>query len=321
MKYSKEVKVGLFMITAIILLYFGFNFLKGSDFFSSDYKYYAIYKNVDKLTESNQIFLNGYAVGRVSAIEIQQHKDRVLVELSIDSDIVVNRASVAILNGELLGGRFIQLIVGESRDRLKPKDTIRSDVAMGLADFIAENAEPVAANLQTTLRKLNSMLDTLNTSASMLNRMFVDLQSTPKMINNTIANLNGKVGEMSGTFNDVGQNLNTALGDLKPTLQNFKVLSDSLKRLELSGTINKAQQSLTKLNETLTTLNNGENTASKLMTEDSLYNNLNSLLQNLDSLTNHFNSNPRHFMAPLGKSRKKIERELEEQRKRNNGDQ
>lgn len=321
MKYSKEVKVGLFMITAIVLLYFGFNFLKGSDFFSSDYKYYAIYKNVDKLTESNQIFLNGYAVGRVSDIEIQQHKDRVLVELSIDSDIVVNRASVAILNGELLGGRFIQLIVGESAERLKPKDTIRSDIAKGLADFIAENAEPVAANLQTTLRKLNSMLDTLNTSAAMLNRMFVDLQSTPKMINNTIANLNGKVGEMSGTFNDVGQNLNTALADLKPTLQNFKVLSDSLKRLELSGTINKAQQSLTKLNETLTTLNNGDNTASKLMSEDSLYNNLNSLLQNLDSLANHFNQNPRHFMAPLGKSRKKIERELEEQRKKNNGDQ
>jgi phospholipid/cholesterol/gamma-HCH transport system substrate-binding protein len=54
------------------------------------------------------------------------------------------------------------------------------------------------------------------------------------------------------------------------------------------------------------------------MTEDSLYNNLNNLLQNLDSLANHFNENPKHFMAPLGKSRKKIEKELEQQRKRNN---
>src|SRR5688500_16106645 len=129
MKFSKEVKVGLFMITAIVLLYFGFNFLKGSDFFSSDKKYYAIYQNVDKLTESNQIFLNGYAVGRVSDIIIQQSKDRVLVELSIDSDIVVNRASTAVLNGDLLGGRFIQLVVGESGERLEPEDTLRSEVA------------------------------------------------------------------------------------------------------------------------------------------------------------------------------------------------
>src|SRR5688500_11901878 len=227
MKFSKEVKVGLFMITAIVLLYFGFNFLKGIDFFSSDHKYYAIYKNVDKLTESNQIFLNGYAVGRVSDIVIQQEKDRVLVELSIDSDIIVNRASVAVLNGELLGGRFIQLIVGESDEELKPKDTIRSDVARGLADFIAENAEPMAANLQTTLRKLNTMLDTLNRSAGMLNRMFVDLQSTPRMINSTIANLNGRLGEMTGTFNEVGTNLNTTLTNLKPTLENFKTISDS----------------------------------------------------------------------------------------------
>ena len=319
MKLSKEVKVGLFMISAIVLLYFGFNFLKGIDFFSSDHKYYAIYRNVDKLTESNQIFLNGYAVGRVSDIVIQQNKDRVLVELSIDSDIAVDKNSVAILNGELLGGRFIQLVVGKTGDRLKPKDTIRSDVAKGLADFLAENAEPVAANLQTTLRKLNTMLDTLNRSAVMLNQMFEDLRPTPNMINHSIANLNGKLGEMTGTFNAVGSNLNTALTDLKPTLENFKTISDSLKRLQLSGTISKAQQSLTKLNQTLTALNNGNNTASKLMTEDTLYVNLNNLLQNLDSLANHFNSNPKHFMAPLGKSRKKIEKEMEEQRKRENG--
>ncbi len=316
MKFSKEVKVGLFMISAIVLLYFGFNFLKGIDFFSSDYKYYAIYKNVDKLTESNQIFLNGYAVGRVSDIIIQQNRDRVLVELSIDSDIIVTESSLAVLNGELLGGRFIQLVVGKTGAQLQPKDTIRSEVAKGIADFIAENAEPVAANLQTTLRKLNSMLDTLHVSASLVNGMLKDLRSTPNKLNYTIENLNGKVGTVTGTFNEVGLKLNTTLTELKPTLQNFKVISDSLKRLELSGTINKAQQSLTKLNETLTALNRGDNTASKLMTEDSLYNNLNSLLQNLDSLANHFNANPRHFMAPLGKSRKKIEKELEQQRKK-----
>ncbi|HEX8039093.1 MAG TPA: MlaD family protein [Chryseosolibacter sp.] len=318
MKLSKEVKVGLFMITAIVLLYFGFNFLKGIDFFSSDYKYYAIYKNVDKLTESNQIFLNGYAVGRVSDIIIQQSKDRVLVELSIDSDIIVNRASVAVLNGELLGGRFIQLVVGDSDERLKPRDTIRSDVAKGLGDFIAENAQPVAANLQTTLGKVNTMLDTLTRSAIMLNKMFVDLQSTPGMINSSIANLNGRLGQMSGTFDEVGKNLNTTLTDLKPTLDNFKTLSDSLKRIKLSGTIARLQESLTKLNQTLASLQNGKNTASKLMTEDTLYVNLNNLLQNLDSLANHFNENPRHFMAPLGKSRKRIEKDLEEQRKKGN---
>jgi phospholipid/cholesterol/gamma-HCH transport system substrate-binding protein len=315
MKLSKEIKVGLFMISSIVLLYFGFNFLKGIDFFSSDNKYYAVFQNVDKLTESNLIYLNGYSVGRVSDIEIQQARNRVVVELSIDSEIEINNNSTAVLNGELLGGRFIQLVVGKGSRRLEKNDTIKSDVAKGLTDVITENAEPVAANLQTTLKKINDMLDTLNTSAAKINLILADLSSTPKLLNSTISSVRGNVGDLSGTFQTVGNNLNNTLTELKPTIENFRSLSDSLKRIELNGTIAKTQQTLTKINETLSRMGNGKNTVSKLMTEDSLYNNLNTLLNNLDSLANHLNENPRHFMAPFGKSRKKIEKELEEQRK------
>ena len=46
---NKEVKVGLFMTITLVMLYFGFNYLKGIDFFSSTNKYYAIYDNVDQL--------------------------------------------------------------------------------------------------------------------------------------------------------------------------------------------------------------------------------------------------------------------------------
>lgn len=302
------------MISSIVLLYFGFNFLKGIDFFSTDKKYYAIYKNIDKLTESNQIFLNGYAIGRVSDIHIEQNKNRVVVELSIDSDIIVTRSSVAVLNGELLGGRFIMLVVGKPDEVLRARDTIHTDVAKGLTDLIAENAQPVAANLQTTLAKLNTILDTLGTSTILLNNMLGDLQTTPRRINSTITTMQGNVNQLADTFQMVGSKLNTTLSNLQPTLSNFRTLSDSLKMIQLNGTLMKAQQAIARLNETLGKLNKGDNTASKLMTEDSLYVNLNQLLQNLDSLANHFEKNPRHFMAPLGKSRKKIERELEDQR-------
>ncbi|HYG02233.1 MAG TPA: MlaD family protein [Chryseosolibacter sp.] len=317
MQVSKEVKVGLFMIISIVLLYFGFSFLKGVDFFSSENKYYAIYKNIDKLTESNLIYLNGYSVGRVSNIQIQQDKNRVIVELSINSKIKLNQSTVAVLNGELLGGRFIHLSIGNNPDALRPKDTIRSDVAKGLAELITESAEPVAANLQSTLQKMNSMLDTLNTSASKINLILTDLRATPRLLNSTISSVKGNIGQLSGTYQTVGSNLNTTLNELKPTLENFRRLSDSLKRIEIAGTMSKAQQTLARLNETLTRFNSGDNTMSKLMTEDSLYLNLNTLLNNLDSLANHLNSNPKHFMAPFGKSRRKIEKELEEQRKEN----
>jgi phospholipid/cholesterol/gamma-HCH transport system substrate-binding protein len=316
MKLSKEFKVGLFMVIAITLLYFGFNFLKGIDFFSTSNKYYAIYENVDKLTESNQVFMNGYAVGRVSNIEIQQMKNRVLVELEIKSDIIITDSSVALLNGELLGGRFIQLMVGMGGKELEPKDTIPADVAKGLMDFIAENAEPVAANLQTTMKKVNVILDNLTANTRRLDTLFMGLQPTPRILNRTLNNANTNMDELTASIKTVTGNLNTTLTDLKPTIANFKTLSDSLKVIELNGTMKKAQQSLAKLNETLTRLNKGDNSASKLLTEDSLYVNMNKMIQSIDSLASHFNENPRHFMAPLGKSRKKIEQELKDQKKK-----
>jgi phospholipid/cholesterol/gamma-HCH transport system substrate-binding protein len=63
----------------------------------------------------------------------------------------------------------------------------------------------------------------------------------------------------------------------------------------------------------LAQLSSGDNTASKLLTEDSLYVNLNKLLYSVDSLAQHFNSNPKHFLAPLGKSKKKIDRDLKKE--------
>lgn len=320
MKLSKEFKVGLFMVVTITLLYFGFNFLKGIDFFSSSNKYYAVYENVDKLTESNQIFLNGYAVGRVSKIQIQQRLNRVLVELDIDSEIVLTDSSVALLNGELLGGRFIQLMVGEGGNMLRPKDTIRSEVAKGIMDFFQQNAQPVASNLQITLQNLNIILEGLARNTKRIDTMFLRLQNTPAILNRTLSTANSNIDGLSESFRSVAGNLNGTLEELKPTLSNFRTLSDSLKMMQLNSTVNKAQQSLGKLNETLSRLNTGDNTMSKLMTEDTLYTNLNQLLNSIDSLARHFNTNPKHFMSPLGKSQRKIERDLKKQKEQQGKD-
>jgi len=311
MKLSKELKVGLFMVVTISLLYVGFDFLKGKDFFSTSIKYFVVYENVDELTESNQVFLNGYAVGLVSDIKIEQQKNRVIVELDINSDIIITDSSTALLNGRLLGGRYIQLDVKPGK-KLKAKDTLRSEVAKGMLDFAA----PVATNMQVTLANLNTILEALARNTARLDTIFIRLQTTPALLNRTLASANSNIDQLGTTFKDVAANLNGTLTELRPTLSNFKTLSDSLKVIQLNGTITKAQQSLAKLNETLAQLSKGDNTASKLLTEDSLYVNLNRLLQSVDSLADHFDKNPKHFLAPLGKSQKKIERD----RKKQNGD-
>ncbi len=308
---NKEFVVGLFAAVAIVLLYFGFNFLKGIDFFSTTTKYYAIYENVNSLAVSNPVLVSGFAVGRVSNIQIMANKRHtVLVEIDIDSKIKLGDTTKAILDSELLGGKYLLLSIGNVSNPRKPGDTILSEVARGMFDVLTESAEPVANDVQSTLRKFNVVIENLAKNSQRLDSIFVKLQKTPDILNATLTNASRKIDLLSTNFVDVAANLNTTLADLKPTLKNFAVLSDSLKRMELNKTLGKTQQTLNSLNETLAKLKKGDNTVSKLMTEDSLYVNLNKLLIHMDSLINHLNNYPKHFTAPLGKSRKKVERDL-----------
>jgi len=307
---NKEFKVGLFVAVGLILLYLGFNYLKGIDFFSSTNKYYVVYDNIDQLAVSNPVLINGFAVGRVSHIRILQNKqNRILVELDIDSDVVLGDSTKAILNSEFLGGKSILLNIGKISHPLKPKDTLLAEVAKGMLDVLSETATPVADNLQTTLRKFNTIIDNLSKNSQQLEQIFAKLQVTPDLLNHAISNANSQVNDITGNFRTLTTNLNTTLNELKPTLANFRTLSDSLKQMELNRTIRQTQKTLEVLSDAFGRLGKGDNTMGKLMTNDSLYVNLNNLLLRLDSLANHFNNNPKHFMAPLGKSQKRIERD------------
>lgn len=319
---NKEFVVGLFVAISLVLLYFGFNFLKGIDFFASTNKYYAVYDNVDELTVSNPVLVSGFAVGRVSYIRILQDQDnKVLVEIDINSDIVLNDSTKAILSSDFLGGKSLLLDIGHGKDVVAPGDTILSEAAKGLFDVFTETAEPVADNVQSTLRRLNTVLDNLTKNSEHLDTLFLKLANTPVYFNRTILNANSRIDELVVDIKKVTENLNGTLRDLKPTLANFKTLSDSLKRIELNKTIKQTQKTLAGLDETLKKLQSGDNTAGRLMTEDSLYVNLNTMLLNLDSLIKHFNDNPKHFMAPLGKSSKKVEKDRRKEEEAKSGSQ
>lgn len=310
---GKEVKVGLFAAVTLVLLYFGFNFLKGVDFFSSRKKYYAIYDNVDQLERSNKVLVSGSAVGRVSKIRLLPHRhNQVLVELEIDSDIELGDSTRAILTSEIIGGKYILLRIGPVNRILPAGDTLRTEMAKGLMDVFTETAEPVADNLQTTLRNFNLVIEHLVTNTKNLDTIFNKLKKTPDLLNRTILTANGEVVDLSASFKSVADNLNGTLNELKPTLSNFKALSDSLKQLKVNETLLKTRQMVANLNDILLKMKKKDNTLGKMMNEDSLYVNLNVVLKRLDTLVSHIDNNPKQFFK-LAKNKSKIQRERQEE--------
>lgn len=296
---SKEFKIGLITIIAGGFLYYGFNFLRGSDLFSPTSNYYAIYTNVSGLNVSNPVYFNGLPVGRVRGFELKQSAGYIVVSLSIDENLVIGEdASATLANDGLFGGKAIVLNVGESLTPLQPGDTLASEMDEGMLSQF----EPVADNLNTTITKLNELLDELNRT---------DISGAVDTLKYSIGTLTNKVNRLDvespvRNANELLLSFKERSDQLDGVLISSKSLMDSLNGVPLAATMSKINESLDHVNKLLEAVQSDEGTIGKMLNDDSVYNSLNKLLVDMDELIIHFNNYPKDFMSPLGRKSKKL---------------
>ena len=297
------------MVIALTSLYMGFNYLKGIDFFNSTNKYYALYNNVNGLNVSNPVYVNGFVVGRVSDIRIlQDYNNKVLVELDIAENIVLGDSTAARLNSDLLGNKSIELTIYSVENPKAPGDTLLAELDRAITDILTETAQAGANNLEVTIKKINAILDNLSGNSAKINRMIDGLQYTPEVVNAAVISLKNDIGQLGAKYEEVGDELNRSLKKTDPLISNLTELTDSLKRADVKSSLDQLNATLNNLS-TLIKKVPEQGTLGKLMSEDTIYLKLDKLLTDLDKLILHVNENPKHFFAPLGKSKKKIDRD------------
>ena len=314
---SKEVKVGLIGVIGLVFFYLGSNFLKGIDFFSPVSRYYAVYENVDGLIVANPIIVNGYSVGRVSDIRILQDRDnKILVSMDIDKDLIIGINSKATLSSnDFLGSKAIVLSIGDINSPINEGDTIMSEIAGGLSELL-EKATPITDNLGVTISRLNDILASLRGSGDMITTTLDNLNNVLTNTNDLIDNNEETITTTLENLNSLTDDLSKKLSDIDPIIEGANDMISNLNRVDFKNTFNQIDILLTSMNGVFDDIESGEGgTLSLLLSDDSLYNNLNKTAFDLDKLLQHINENPKHFFAPLGKSRKKIERDLRKQGK------
>ena len=77
---SREVKIGIVVIIAIGMLYFGLNYLKGVNIFKPDTYFYAKYDRVDGIVKTTHVYVNGFQVGHISDIIFDYSKEAPIKE-------------------------------------------------------------------------------------------------------------------------------------------------------------------------------------------------------------------------------------------------
>lgn len=295
--FTKEVKIALTAIVAIVLLFIGINFLKGVNIFQASNTYYVQFENVNGLAVSNPVYANGYAVGIVRDIKYDYGKrNNVIVTIELDDEMRVPRGTRSELAAQLMGGVNMSLVLGPNpADILSPGDTIKGGLHVGAMDKVAE----MMPQIERLLPKLDSILTNINR-----------LSSDP-----ALAQILGNTAELTGNLNQASADLKVMTGRDVPQLltkfnhigTNVSQLTDKMARVDVDGTVNKLNTTLEgvntltgNLNETTTTLNNKlnsrDNTLGLFLNDRALYDNMANTMRNADSLVIDLKAHPKRYV-------------------------
>lgn len=296
MKIAKEIKVAVLAITSIVIFYFGFNFLKGIDFFNPTNEYYAVYDHVNGLTASNPVLLSGLSVGRVSKIEILQEKDNHLkVYFEVREDITLGEESVAMLATDILGSQTIVIQRNKVTNPLPDGSEIKGDIEPSLTSQIQEQAYPVLKTVDSVGQHLNAILANISRNEEAIQNIMLNVEVTTQNL--------AKISEKQATINSViddFKKISATLADekdgLKALLQKTNGIADSVNALELARVVNRLDTTLITINNTVAAMQDGEGTVDKLLNDDSLYTNLNQTLVDLDALLIDMKDQPKKYV-------------------------
>jgi phospholipid/cholesterol/gamma-HCH transport system substrate-binding protein len=299
---SNELKVGFLALLAFLILYFGFNFLKGNDVFSSARIYYVEYENVDGLMVSNQVMVNGIEVGKVKKVEIQPSKaNKILVTLRLSQDIVIPDKTVAVLSdGALLGGKIIRLRL-EGKGNLAEDSFLKGETEVGVTALLKERAIPVIANADSLLVSFRQISTKFDHTGTYLNTL---LKTSNETVSNINGSVNGVVADNRANIAQISSNMKTLSSDLietekqlRPLLTKFNTVADSLNALKLGKTLKEVDATVVSLKKIVQGIERGEGSAGKLIKNDSLYLGLNKTLIDLDKLLLDFRLQPKRYIG------------------------
>ena len=277
---SKEIKVALLAIVAIVALVIGYNFLRGSNLLSSDRTYFATYPDVDGLNVGAPVILNGIKVGQVKSMELKPEKgNAVRVSLEMGKGIQLGDSTVASLGGSLLGSKTITLTLGNSSKQFSGGEelkTLSSAGIAGLATALQARALPVLSSLDSTLRHVNSIIN--KDAETNIQGTLLGARASTEALLALIASNQANVNQITRNFAQMSVALNKTTVKLDKIASNFSQLSDSLKSApvgpalrRLDATLADAQTTVQSLN---TALNDQNGSMGRLLHDSTLYRNL-----------------------------------------------
>ena len=302
--FTKEVKIALVAIVALVLLFFGLNFLKGLTLFSSSATYNMSFKDLKGLSESTAIYADGYKVGTVTSIEYDyENAGNVLVKCDIDPQLRIPKGSQAEIESDLMGNIKVNLLLANNpKEKIEPGGLIMGIDGKGMMAQFQE----VLPTVMAIVPKLDSIVTSVNTILA--NPSIVNILRNAEAMT---ANLKVTTSELNSLAMQLNRSVPGMMQHANATLQNTETLTGNLAKVDVDATMKKIDSTLDNLEQMSKALNNREGTLGLLMYDKGVYNNLNSTMRHADSLMIDLKAHPKRYVhfSVFGKKDKAEEKQ------------
>ena len=296
MKYTKEVKTALLAIVAILLFIFGYSFLKGKNWFDSSRTFYAVYNDVEGLSPSSPVTINGLKVGNVTNIGFLDTSGKLVVTFLVDNSFPFSENSVAeIYGGGLIGGKSLAIIpIYEEGETAQSGDTLQSAIEEGLLELVNERLTPLQEKIEKVIVSTDSLVNSFNEVMNPTTRE--NLKNSIANLNVTIASLNNSAQSVEGILNTNSPKLNRTFTNLDHMSTNLSNFSDTLVAFDFNKVTDDIESAVSNFETVTHKLNSGEGTAGKLINDPAVFNNLERATNQLDELIQDVKLNPKRYV-------------------------
>lgn len=289
MKLTKEIKIALVAIVGILIMYFGINFLKGMNLFSTNNAYYMTFDDIQGLGASTPIYADGYKVGIVDGLEYDYKENGpIKVKVDIIKDLRIPQGSKAEIVKDLMGNLQVNLLLANNpRERVEPGGIIPGAVNGGMMDK--------AANLVPVVEKMLPKLDSILTS---VNALLADpaLAASLHNVETITSNLTVSTRELNTLMAGLNKQVPGMIGKANGVLDNTNRLTANLASLDVQGTLNKVNQTLESAHQFTEKLNSNQGSLGLLMNDTKLYDKLTSTMSHADSLVIDLKAHPKRYV-------------------------
>jgi len=297
LKYSREVKTAVLAIVAIVILLFGYSFLKGENLLAQNRIFYAEYDDVEGLSPSSEVTINGLKVGQVSSIDFKDNSGKLVVSFTVKNDFKFSKNSkVNIYGGSIIGGKSLAIVPEYDRtaEWAESGDTLQGDKEEGIMELVNDKLTPLQNKLENTITSADSMLTAITEILDDSTRN--NIRGTFRNLDATVSSFRVTADALQGIVKGNSDKLDRTFTNLDEMSTNFNKFSDTLSNMNINKITNDLEKVIADFEGITNKLNSKEGTAGKLINDDAVYNNLDQATKQLEQLLQDIKLNPKRYV-------------------------